>query len=156
MTPPREAEVLPVVQARTLIALTIASRALEFADPTSPVANDPHAWAKIGGELKYLELEVLHTAVMQMSGVSWETLASMQEVSKQSLHRRLAKKVRKHINQAQQDAGQLEDCIKQSIDEIVARLLELKKDVGDGFTVAAADVAARASSHRRWDSSGHA
>ena len=146
----RAEEALAVVQARTLVALTVASRVLEFADPTSPMANDPHAWARIGGELKYLELEVMHTAVMRMSGVPWETLASKQEVPRQSLHRRLAEKVRKQTKLVREDRS--EKRIEILLDDILSRISRLKDTLSADCSAAAADVVSRSRSYRWWDS----
>jgi hypothetical protein len=150
VTPPRAEEALAVVRARTFIALSVASRVLEFADPTSPLANDPHAWAKVGRELKYLELEVLHTAVMRMSGVPWETLAAKQEVPRQSLHRRLAEKVRIQARVAQQDSAQ--ERIDTLLDDILTHASKLKASVEADCSEAANEVVARSESYRWWES----
>jgi hypothetical protein len=81
-----------VSRARTLAALQIASRVLEFADPESPVAQNPHGWADAARELNYLQLEALHTAVMRARGFSWAAL-SYEGAPRQVLHRRLADRV---------------------------------------------------------------
>jgi hypothetical protein len=155
LTPRDTAEALALVQARTLAALNVATRALELADPTSALANDPQAWAKVGGDLSSRRLEVLHTAVMQMSGVSWETLATMQGVPRQSLHRRLAEKVRKEAGLALQDHGQRQhtETLLQDVLNLASRL---KETVEQNSFMAAKQVVARSKSYRWWDSAGHA
>jgi hypothetical protein len=131
-------DVRAILQARTLAALKIASRVLEFADPTSPLANDPHAWSHLGRELNYLQLETLHTAALRMAGLSWGSL-SYEGAPRQVLHRRLSERVEKETKLALTPQSKLQangeiEALVSKIAEAVSRL----KDDTDSTHYAAA------------------
>jgi len=149
MTPPSAGDARAVIQARTLTALGVINRVLEFADPSSPLANDPHAWGQVSSELKYLEMEVMHTAVMRMSGVPWEVLASGQNVPRQALHRRLAKKVSLQTMDAIE--GQPKERIVELLDDILATVSAIRTNVESDSLKAADKVVERSKSSRWWD-----
>lgn len=115
----------------------------------SPLANDPHSWAEVSREFKYLELEIMHTAVMRLSGVPWETLAARQGVPRQAIHRRLAKKVEHQIrlaldNREQKRIGGL-------VDDILAMSSKIKTHVEEDSSDAAYKVVERSTTHRWWE-----
>ncbi|WP_128506787.1 hypothetical protein [Streptomyces inhibens] len=85
--------------ARSAAALALASTFGSLAEPTTEAANSPRLWPSIRGEIA--SLERLNCAVHRQGGVSWDALASFYGVSKQSVHRRLAKDVDSYIEYAQ-------------------------------------------------------
>jgi hypothetical protein len=138
-----------VIRARTFAALRVALRALEFADPVSEVSFDPHAWAHVGGELRYLDIEVMHTAVMRLAGVTWEALAEKQEVLRQAVHRRLKTKVEKETELAIVSDHRKE--INDLIGAAIVRLTNLREVFEEDCTIAANGVIARSKNPHWWE-----
>lgn len=95
LTPVRQHAAMPtstdpvakLLMARAAAAADIAGRVLSFADPC-----DIHPNLRILREIPLLvrAFEATHCGVLQVAGMSWDALAGEYEISRQSLHKRLA------------------------------------------------------------------
>jgi hypothetical protein len=73
-----------------MVGLSIATTALVYADPCE---LNPGLVGLRALRRELDDLEAASCGLLQMSGVSWDAMASWYQVSRQSLHRRLSPKI---------------------------------------------------------------
>lgn len=109
-----------LVLARSATALRLASTLLAIADPCHPLASDPTATRNAVANVRHLE--ALNCALMRYASMSWDTLSAFYEISRQSLHRRLATHTDSALDDAQEYISRNREDIDDTIDQIWSTL----------------------------------
>jgi hypothetical protein len=91
--------------ARSVSAISLANTLLSMADPCGAAANRIAPISAYAIREGIREVEAETCALMLKSGVSWDAIATRYQVSRQSLHRRVAFLADERLNRANDSVG---------------------------------------------------
>ncbi|MFG2814677.1 hypothetical protein [Streptomyces sp. NPDC048410] len=124
-----EARLRNLLVATSNQALEVATSAAVLADPLDGPLYGLHYMSEM--KRRFDTLECLVVATLRQSGVSWDVIASRLGVTRQSLHRRLSKRVDDEVEFSQKYPDMNEEGIFRNLSMLIAALSSLRHGLPD-------------------------